>query len=145
MNHLCMVLYWSNNLLKLASLQSSSADQSKLNETQLKLVNLSTKYITLFGIGTVVVFISFTFQIAYHHTFWLYHVHIITTSIDCSISIICLYLQYTFASKYYKRYCNRLHGCCRKSIVQTMLKSISQSNGGYDGCPTTETAEIEPR
>merc|ERR1712228_222964 len=138
------VWIFCNNLLKLATLQSTSEDSSDLNGTQQKLVNMTTKYITLFGIASVSIFICFALHIVYHYSVWLYHVHIIATSIDCVISIVCLYLQYSFASHYYDGHCRKLHDCCKRLVVLKMLKSISRKDG-YDGCPSTETAEIETK
>ena len=94
------VWIFCSNLLKLATLESPTSDPSDFNATQMRLVNMSTKYITLFCISAVCIFACLMVHIVYHYAKLPYHLDILSTSVDCVISIVCLYMQYAFASKY---------------------------------------------
>ena len=50
----------------------------------------------------------------------------VMAGIDNCINVICLYLQYSFASPHYDQFCFSLDVCCNKLMTRNMLRSISK-------------------
>merc|ERR1712232_225488 len=70
--------------------------------------------------------------------------------IDSCVNIICLYLQYSFASDVYNKYCLGLDCCYKKLITRSMTKSVSSmmenKYGTVDGMrnESSSSSEFEP-
>eukprot|EP01084_Bolivina_argentea_P040022 73944_1 len=123
------VYIFCNNLLKLAT--------SVVVSSQHKLIHITSKYIFLFSIATLTTLLQIilgglgNYVVGNYIDTTLPHetVHI-AAGIDCCVNIICLYLQYSFASNIYDKYCFKMDCCCEKMITKmmgkTMVKSMSE-------------------
>merc|ERR1712048_1182778 len=44
--------------------------------------------------------------------------------IDCSVNLLCIYLQYAFAAKHYDKYCGKLDWFCKRTMTTGWVNSI---------------------
>eukprot|EP01084_Bolivina_argentea_P213655 362793_1 len=130
------VYMFCRNILSLAELrrgsqidvmQGNSPSNVKLNAFQLKMISLSSKYVALFTIAAVASLIVMIFW-AYQGLEILSVPTICTLAgVDACINILCLYLQYSFAQKYYNKYCGLIEICCKIPLTKYMTKRISKA------------------
>ena len=94
----------------------------KLNKTQTKLIKQTSRYITLITIAMITSSITITIFI-----FWRSNT-IMVAYFDCTINVICLYLQYPFATKYYDKYCGCFgkYLCLNKILRENTKKSMER-------------------
>eukprot|EP01084_Bolivina_argentea_P110102 196658_1 len=136
------VYMFSRNLFSLALQQTSQSckNVSKLKASQQKMIHMSAKYVALFFIAIVFAVLSIIFFTLATFSLMSFHFHSIMLGICCSVNIICMYLQFSFASYFYGKYCRCVDECFKKRMTRNMMNSISEiRRNGYDGCPTTET------
>ena len=111
------------------SVGNLSAD-SGVCEKQQALIDLSSKYVSLFVVAmssSLLTFVGFVvFRVGFADPL---HVGALW-SIDCIVNVICLYLYHSFADPQYKRYCSRLDGCCKGKMSNSVrlenMDSISK-------------------
>ena len=100
----------------------------KLSVRQKRMVNLTSKYVTLYLVSTgTTVVVLMIFWI----TTWGFAVEsniFGIFGIDCSINMIALYLQYSFAAEQYERYCSKLNMFCKWTITWNMKVSIRKQS-----------------
>merc|ERR1719474_2139552 len=127
------------NLLSLAKQRASSMATvaAEVNQKQLGLINLSSKYITLFLVSTVSVVLDYGLSYI-----CLLVVEVnpgFLWGIDGVIQIVCLYLYYNFAERHYEKYCHWMDVHCRSMMTRTVrMNSLSMltaaiSNSEMDG------------
>eukprot|EP01084_Bolivina_argentea_P217987 370008_1 len=126
------VISFSRNLLHLAEAQSNSPISCcniKLNKSQKKLINQVSRYNALFTLAAITSFmVVITFSICAVISM-LYDYDYIPllqciTIVDCLVNIVCIFLQYSFATKYYIKYCHCLDKYWKQMVNKTILKSI---------------------
>jgi len=117
--------HFVSNLLALARLKASSPCNLAVNREQQRLINISAKYISLFLIAVVSSLVS-TLLTAVCRLYLEIHPGT-SWSIDGVANILCLYLQYTFAEKHYKRYCSRLDCCFRSKMKDNIVNAKRKS------------------
>ena len=105
-------------IAKQRATSTNSAD-AKINEQQQTLINLSSKYVSLFIVaiwsttGSAVISAVFRLYFDYHPGgIW---------AIDGIINIVCLYLYHSFAAHHYERYCGRLDSCCKAKMSSSIM------------------------
>ena len=54
----------------------------------------------------------------------MFQISYIIVSINCVINVLCLYLQYSFANKYYERFCVGIHRCWRCMLTKEATRSM---------------------
>jgi len=100
-----------------------SAEAVSLNSNQLKFINLSTKYILLFVFAILSTILSFVLLIIVSTEF-----DILFYSIDHSINLFCVYLQFGFAIGHYQKCCCCLDSCCRSMMTRRIKKAIHKKS-----------------
>ena len=108
-----------------------------LNKDQLRILNATTKYITLLSIAmastwiTILVWLLMAIALFTGRLvdvpLWIGFVVYSVQSIDAAINIICLYLQFRFNKVYYDRYCLCCGNCCVNLFTKMILKGMRQS------------------
>eukprot|EP01084_Bolivina_argentea_P065746 119856_1 len=108
-------------------------DNIKLNQSQTKLIGQISKYNGLFSLAaitslcsTIYLFIGVALAPYFHIGYWWIPLAQIITIIDCLINVISMYLQYSFAAKYYNKYCKCVSVCCRKIFINKATKSVKK-------------------
>ena len=88
-----------------------------LDQKQHQMIAVVSKYITLFMIASGSTFIAFGGAPIFN-----YHgLHSgMLTAVDNMINILCLFCHYSFAEKYYYRYCRRIDICCRLTMIRRL-------------------------
>eukprot|EP01084_Bolivina_argentea_P303024 523118_1 len=133
-----------------------------LSKTQLIMIDTATKYISVFSLAMVFALLTL---VAHVIILWIKQktndhglTHILTqcitliTTICLVINTLCLYLQFSFAAKFYDKYCKKCLECCwkerltrraRKSAgfkhVPTNTKTNDEINMDVDTCKTPTT------
>eukprot|EP01083_Nonionella_stella_P072558 195676_1 len=104
----------------------------ELNREQKKLIQHTTKYVGLLSIGistsvcTLIILIASGDAFGEDWNMKWFQVAYIFLSLDATINITCLYLQYTFAKEYYNKYCKLIHLCWNCMLTRTAERSISR-------------------
>jgi len=93
-----------------------------LNQMQIKLMHLSAKYVSLFLLASLSSAISM-FSGFYESASDL-RISLFLLPVDCSVNLLCIYLQYAFAEKHYNRYCGKLDSCCKRVMTAGWVQSI---------------------
>ena len=126
---LCVRLYTSN-LSANAKWQAESiekeierAESVSLNRRQLRLLNLSAKYILLFFLAVS----SSIFSLALIR-FVSYRARGAFASFDLCVNLWCLYLQFAFAEKQYQKCCGCLDSRCRAKQVNRIKKIMHKEH-----------------
>ena len=112
-------------------------DVIKLNNQQMKFLQMTSKYISLLSLAIITTWITFIDNIIYGKIVkrwgWTvigHEIFGVQYAIDCAVNVLCLYLQYSFARKYYEKYCQCLGNCCllilKKMAERQMRKEISR-------------------
>ena len=98
--------------------------QKNLSQKQTKLIFVITRCILLSSIALITTLI-FGLMAFYYTSFGL-HIFIIYAlwSIDMTMNCICLYLNFIFADKLYKKCCRICHGCCQNIFEYCAAKKI---------------------
>ena len=118
---ICGILAFALKMYKVTKLRSSSitnvvnlVDISKItiNSSQAKLLDKTSRYVSVlfFAICSsfmtyIVFFVCASYFFAQDQRPYSLGVALMAASIDCAMNVICLYLQYPFAKKYYDKYC----------------------------------------
>jgi len=93
-----------------------------LNKMQEKLMNLSTKYVSLFLVASLSSFITL-FSGFYESASGL-RISLFLVPTDCAVNLICIYLQYAFVEDKYERYCSKLDWSCKKIMTGRWVQAI---------------------
>ena len=102
------VRYFVKSLSKLAQ---SQVDTPKLAATRQRLIDLSTKYLLLYGIALFSTILSAATCYILWNSMWG-----ILSAIDYCINLLALYLQFASAQKLYRRCCGCLDRQCKKIV-----------------------------
>jgi len=126
---LCAVCSFSRKLLILSKAQTMKQTKAfreeepiALNKKQEKLVNLSSKYVSLFLVASLSSFVTLFSGV--YETSTNLRISIFLVPIDCAINLICIYLQYAFAGHQYNRYCSKFDWSCKKVITARWVQAI---------------------
>ena len=122
----------------------------ELKKEQSALFHTASKYLSLLSLAIFTTWITFLMNFSYIHLFdkdWPMIAQQMTRmqySLDCTINIICLYLQYPFCGKYYDKYC----GCFGNfwlSIFERKAKNAFNKRLSHipQHSNTNKTAETE--
>ena len=113
------VYEFCHSILHTAKLISRFTDTKGLDEKQLAIIDLSSKYSSLF-------IISLCFTVIHFFVFSLFNYLELDSTmllgVESIVNLLCLLFQYDFAEMYYYRYCNRMDVCCRWSITRRLGK-----------------------
>ena len=119
---------FSSKLLILIELQATSLrnvvdiNTVALNDTQQELLQRTSRYIILISIAMITSLFTWILWI-----FWIDMPGIrIINNIDCTTNVICLYLQYPFATKYYDRYCKCTNKCLNMILSRQTTKHLEK-------------------
>ena len=171
------VIQFSHNLLTLTKTAANTMKNvnrfSKLtiNTSQQKMINRIARYNALFSLAaitsTTMVISTGILSIYFGvkgipgggpsvNNYWILSLLQIITLFDCLINIICLFLQYSFATDYYFRYCNKLDLCWKNIISRELkqelrqefarikeIKSVSQETEMVDESESDEMMELD--
>ena len=103
-------------------------ESTKLTQQQMKLLNIAAKYISLLGLAIFTTWITFILILMYAHTLpWNIaeiQLFLAQFAIECAVNVICLYLQYPFAKKYYYKYCECFGRFWRNILVKKVERAI---------------------
>ena len=122
------VYLFVRNLLRLAALQSSRSPLSRnnvlgppsLNRQQMKMVEQSTKYLSLFLIAMMSTVISLVPLFAGAELItW------ILSRLDVCVNVLCLHLQFRFAKSHYDKCCSKADGCTLKAIESCVRRKVN--------------------
>eukprot|EP01084_Bolivina_argentea_P014781 27644_1 len=130
-------IIFGKKLINLSNVTSSSSidihqKSDILNKEQLKIIESVTRHSLLLNIGIFGGFITVCFIIiaVLLHTsggYWTItylHVVFIIISIDFVVHVSTIYLQYSFTTKYYDKYCKTGHSCWRYVLTQKAEKLL---------------------
>eukprot|EP01083_Nonionella_stella_P254067 873556_1 len=122
-------------------------DEIELNKSQKKLIHQIARYNALFALGSVlnvVSLIGFTLSLAVAiNKGERYYPQVVAsaqifTNINGVVNVICLYLQYSFATKHYQKYCGCLDLCWKNIFNRKAMKLLKHE---YHNAST----EAEPK
>eukprot|EP01083_Nonionella_stella_P139919 427867_1 len=134
------VFVFSNTLMKVTQSHSKTLrnvlvfDADVLNKSQQKLVTSIARYVALFTLASVtsltsliLLFIGF---VRVHnrdvaHSNWTFVLSMFVAA-DCAINVVCLYLQYVFATKHYKKYCSYMHSCFKSMFTKQVTHAMEK-------------------
>ena len=108
-----------SNLDKLAMAQASTPEAESmkslpaLNRRQQKFIDLAARYMLLFGIATASTILSMVLSQGFG---WKSGIKYVFFAVDCTINILCVYLQFGFAAPHYRRCCGCLDRWCRRKL-----------------------------
>jgi len=102
------VYLFVRNLMRLAESQASSMDlgNPKVNQRQLQMIQLSTKYLVLFLFAVLSSFLTNVVCETLGDGMWG-----ILPPIDLCVNVLCLFLQYPIAQTQYRFACNKVDLC----------------------------------
>eukprot|EP01084_Bolivina_argentea_P029222 54228_1 len=127
----CIYLFAS----KLMELTSQIATAHILNEKQKALIQKTHKYVSIFSLALITTFFTLILWVLYSIAYRVSKLEVLSLKmvifahvIDYIINIICLYLQFSFAAKYYDKYCKCIQHCCcwKKVFIINVRKSSSK-------------------
>jgi len=95
---------------------------------QEKLINLSTKYVSLFLVASLSSFITL-FSGFYESSSGL-RISLFLVPVDCVVNLLCIYLQYAFVEEKYERYCSKLDWGCKKIMTARWVRAIHSKRRG---------------
>ena len=95
---------------------SSPGKDVSLDRHQQRFSDLAARYLLLFGIAIF----SDLFVV-----FVLASISPVFLSLDFTINLLCVYLQFAFAGQQYRRYCGCLDRACRKSMTRSARRRLS--------------------
>lgn len=107
-------------------------DMVEFDKQQLKLMECTSRYVGLFSLATctslLAGFVILAGAISMGDEWMKYfnEIVLIFAVIDCTMTVICLYLQYSFSTDIYKKYCICLDWFWRHWIVDRTSKSIKK-------------------
>jgi len=93
-----------------------------LNEMQEKLMDLSSKYISLFLLASLSSFI--TMFSGFYESASDLRVSLFLVPVDCCVNLVCIFLQYNFAVDHYNKFCGPLDRCCKRIMTNGWKASI---------------------
>merc|ERR1719462_506788 len=93
-----------------------------LNQMQEKLMNLSSKYVSLFLVASLSSFI--TLFSGFYESVSDLRISLFLVPIDCAVNLLCIYLQYAFVDDEYERYCSKLDWVCKKIMTGRWVQAI---------------------
>ena len=137
------VYLFVRKLLRLAVLQTSTLHTNALNipsmnKQQTQMIELSTKYLTLFLFAMVSTLLSVAAAAPLGGPMVS-----ILIPVDMCVNAACLFLQYPFAQAQYNSLCSQLDSRIGKLLEQQMKRAISSTNTRHDGKNSVE-AESAP-
>ena len=100
------VYIFSTKILSVASTATTTINVLKLNERQKKMVQMASKYVGLFLIALLSNVISIIVHLLTTKQLLPPQIPGIVYGIDCCVNIICMTLQFSFASDVYIKYCS---------------------------------------
>ena len=93
--------------------------EMKLTKGQIKMIENATKYVSLLFLGIFTTLMLGGVYLIFSYAFGLHNdLMFILTSLDSSINVICSYLQFSFTTSYYHKYCKYLHLCWRYLLTK---------------------------
>ena len=129
------VRYFVCNLSKLAKLRASSLrdvtvkeDEISLDTTQQRMVNVSAKYILLFCVAILSTLFTVMGYMFLHQYPALAVIMRMIWTFDFCLNLICLYLQFSFASEHYHTFCGCLDNICRKIVSKRTKRAIHRES-----------------
>ena len=127
-------------LVKMHATQVQSKSNFKLNKSQIVMMKTAAKYGSLLSVAIFAnIFTSIGWSLLAfkwenevgccwnEYNAFLNQLMVLLTIIDVLINVICLYLQFKFASKYYNVYCKKpleFICCCEKILTADVKKSM---------------------
>ena len=97
----------------------------ELNDDQMRLIDSISRYVSLFTIAIITSMINVLLVMSGEWVNWYNgHLQILAmfSCLDCTVNIVCLYLQYQFNIKYYNKWCKCIERCWRKYFIKKAKK-----------------------
>ena len=141
---LCMwaVYEFCHRLLITAKIRSNWSRTKGLDQKQRELIAVVSKYITLFLVASSSTLINFgVFSIFNYHGLDPG----VLTGVDCIVNILCLFFHYSFAEKYYYRYCRRIDICCRLTMTWRLGKHDEAIKRQINAAKKTAAQTVDER
>jgi len=113
------VISFCNRLLSTAKELSKWTNNQRLDRKQRKIIDVSSKYLTLFLVAMLSTVTQFATASLLNFSG---NDATILLGADCSVNLFCLYLQNEFASKQYHNKCRRIDAFCRWALSRNLKK-----------------------
>jgi len=146
----CAVSFFLNNLRKVAlaqipsprNLEAQTTEDIPLNDQQQRIIHLASRYALLFLIAVSSdLLIACLFQAAVSMES---RIRSVFFTIDLTINLLCIYLQFAFAGEQYMRCCGCIHRRWRKRVDTIMRRAIRKHSielsGKHSFSTSTEPA-----
>merc|ERR1719295_2366822 len=104
-------------------------------------MDLSAKYVSLFLLASLSSVISM-FSGFYESASDL-RISLFLVPIDCSVNMLCIYLQYAFAEHRYRKYCGKLDWYCKRVMTAEWVKSIHMMRREAYDLEVEDTKKLE--
>ena len=105
------LILFSNKMFKMLN---ENGNKTK-KQFDAQLLHAALKYVSLLSLAIFTTLITAVLVVIYIqiNKWWIImrQIIIMQYAVDCAINVICLYLQYPFATKYYDEYCGCLTKC----------------------------------
>eukprot|EP01083_Nonionella_stella_P203262 741832_1 len=113
---------------------SDGMQSVRLSRHQMKMIENTTRYVSLSNLGILITFISVVLLVSIGvnltPTMKWFQIVFIVMCVNSTVHVICLYLQYSFSTKYYEKYCVSIHLCWRYILTRKAAKAL---NKRYEG------------
>jgi len=119
---LCIVFSFVSKLFTLEKV--CEEEPIGLNKMQQKLMDLSSKYISLFLMASISSFITMFTGFYESATDLSISISLFLVPIDCCVNLICIYLQCEFADHQYATCCGKPDRCCKAVMTKIWAGSF---------------------
>ena len=126
---------FTSNLGKLAIAQANTPEAEcmnsspSLNRRQQRFIDLSARYMLLFAIATVSSILVFVLGQGFG---WKSGIKCVFGAVDCTINLLCVYLQFGFAAAHYQRCCGCLDRRCRRNLSRRTQMNMHETSNSKD-------------
>ena len=117
----------------------------EFDKQQLKLMECTSRYVGLFSLATCTsllegfVILAGAMSMGSEWMKYFNEIVLIFAVIDCTMTSICLYLQYSFSTDIYRKYCICLDWCWKHWIIGKTSKSIRKKYSSLKRIDNSQT------
>ena len=136
------VFLFAQNMLKLTKKRASTMrnimnpqrdinlqNETELNKSQSKYINNTSRYVSLFTWALISSFVTMLSPMVANYIPSVFdgrfiYLILISGSIDGTINVICLLLQYSFCNPFYYKYCKWMECCWKRIFIRRAHKAL---------------------
>eukprot|EP01083_Nonionella_stella_P148648 470974_1 len=105
----------------------------RLSEQQMQMIENTTRYVSLSALAIITAFIAVSLMVGLATALGVnkwnseqFQLIFIFVAIVCIVHVVCLYLQYSFSTQHYKRYCGVIHSCWSYILIREAANALNK-------------------